>query len=328
VINPHSFGSDGFDHVLEEIDGCFDGCIHSDYMVYVSRYSRDAVAAVHNYISSVSQEDKVRVYAIGGDGILFDCLNGMVDFPNAELTNVPYGKANDFVRGCFGDDGKKQFFDIKSLTTASSFPVDIMRCGANYAINETVFGMAGQTCLMANKLFRSKYSDFFRRFASMIYFICTVLTILNKEVMNQHYDVYVDKEDFSGCYFGIHISNSPCNGGTFIPNPYAQANDGIFNALFAKPDKKLTIFKSLSDLYSGNFEKHKFYIEKRCKKIEIKSDLPIRMEMDGEALYTGETTVEIIPGHIKFAIPEGVEFVDYSSIAYSQKHHRDLSNGN
>ena len=138
VINPHSFRKKRYDHIVTEIDNRSREERDFFYDIYVSRYPRDAVVAVSNYIKKVALDEIVRVYAVGGDGILFDCLNGIINHPNAELTNVPYGKANDFLRGCFGIKAKELFRDIKTLSKGQVHLVDAMQCGTNYAINEVV----------------------------------------------------------------------------------------------------------------------------------------------------------------------------------------------
>ena len=315
VINPHSFRIPGsMEQVLADISKVFsDG---QDHEIYMSRYTRDAIAAVHHYIRCFSPEETVRVYAVGGDGILFDCLNGMADFPSAEITNVPYGKANDFVRA-FGNDVKRSFCDIKKLSQSPSQLVDTIYCGSNYAINEVAVGIAAECVLIANTMFRSKRAKLYNSFASQIYSLGAIMALLNEEIMRQQYRVILDDdEDVSGNYCNITISNGPCNGGSMIPNPYARANDGMLDVIFTASDKTFTVLKNLNDYNKGYFEKHKMFFRKRCKKIELESKAPIRVHMDGEAFCTDALKAEIKPAHIRFFAPEGMDFADYSHRAY------------
>ena len=320
VINTHSFRSkaDKLQQVLEEIENCFPPGCYAEYKIYMSRYPRDAIAAIHRYITA-AEDETVRVYAIGGDGILFDCLNGMADFSNAELTNIPFGNANDFVRGCFGENAKKSFLDIKKLTEASVQLVDILRCGSNYAINEVTVGISSQCVVNANSMFRNKPSRWRDKFIQQIYFLGAVGALWNKELMNQQYEVFLDGKDFSGSYCNIHFSNSPCDGATAIPNPYAKPNDGLLDVILAKPKKILPALKPLSDYFKGHFEKHDIFTRVQCKKAQLKSDLPICVQMDGEVFYTGGFNVEVIPQRIQFAVPQGIGFADYSHKAYRHK---------
>jgi hypothetical protein len=44
----------------------------------------------------------------------------------------------------------------------------------------------------------------------------------------------------------------------------------------------------------------------------------MRVQMDGESFYTDEMNIEVMPGRIMFAAPEGMDFTDYSYRAYTK----------
>jgi len=134
--------------------------------------------------------------------------------------------------------------------------------------------------------------------------------------MNQRYEVLSDGEEFSGNYCNVHISNGPCDGNTMLPSPYAKVNDGLLDVIFATSGKRSDVFKTLTDYFNGQFEKYDMYSRKLCKKIVFSSKHPIRVQMDGEAFFSKEVEVEIQPESIRFFVPEGVDFVDYSHKAF------------
>jgi diacylglycerol kinase family enzyme len=274
------------------------------------------VSAVRRYLLTVPSGETVRVYAVGGDGILFDCLNGMVKFPNAELTSVPYGNANDFVRA-FGEDAAPAFRDIKKLSAAPSRPVDIIHFGNNYALNEANIGIVGLTMTYANAILRRSNDKTIRSFIPHVYKLAGLRATMKKEVLHQKYTILLDGEDFSGGYGNIHIANGPCNGGTGLPSPYAVPDDGLFDVIFACMNSMLQVLKTLGDMQAGRFERHNnYFIRKQCRIIEVYSDLPLCVELDGEAFFAKEIKMEIIPGGIKFFAPEEMGFADYSHRAY------------
>jgi len=317
VINPHSFRTlDTLKQILMDLENCFSIGRRMEYKIYISRRPRDAVAAVHRYMTSAPSDETVRVYAVGGDGILFDCLNGMVDFPNAELTNVPYGNANDVIRA-FGEDAVPAFRNIKNLSVAPSRPLDIIHCGANYAMNEANIGIIGLTMIYANPILRNATKQWYSRITPHIYTTSAMRAMLNEEVRNQKYTVTIDGEDFSGAYSNIHISNGPCTGGTMTPNPYAVLDDGFLDVIFHQPRRLFESIKVVNDYVNGRFEKYeKIYCYRRCRTIQVYSALPLYVQMDGEAFLAKEMKLEIIPGGIKFFAPENMEFADYSHRAY------------
>ena len=310
VINPHSFSA-GIEQVRADIAQC--GVRHD---IHVSRYPRDAVAVVHRYIEGVPPETGVRVYAMGGDGILFDCLNGLVGFPNAELTSVPYGKSNDFVRA-FGENALQRFLDIQSLLHAPSRPIDIIHCGSNYAINQVGLGLEGQASIDAGAFFRHSRSKWIKPFTGEIYTLASLRTLFIEEVMRQEYRVLLDGEEYSGRYFDIKVTNGACSGGDMVINPYAIPDDGLLEVIFGLPCSTAAVIHLLRDYTKGYFEKYdKIFFQRRFRKLELSSAMPIRVHMDGEAFYTDELKVEIVPGGVRFFAPEGLDFLDYRHRAY------------
>jgi diacylglycerol kinase family enzyme len=129
VINPVSFPKQSdMEAVIAEINRYFkvsDG----EYHIHISRFPRDGIRFVRKYIEA-ARDEMVRVYAVGGDGIVFDCLNGMSDQPNAQLAIVPYGMYSDFLR-VFGEGSQVRdaFRDIETMATTGTMAVDVMSLG-------------------------------------------------------------------------------------------------------------------------------------------------------------------------------------------------------
>jgi diacylglycerol kinase family enzyme len=288
----------------------------------MSRYPRDAIAAIHRYITGIPHNETVRVYAAGGDGILFDCLNGIIDFPNAELTMIPYGSTNDFIR-VFGEGSREGFRDIKKLISAPARPVDVIDCGSNYALNDITFGLESQSLINANKIFRHPRLKWIRKYKSLAPFVYKfggMASVLNDdEIFTQEYNVLADGEDLSGVYFDISIANGACIGGTMVPSPYAKPDDGLLDVILTAGGTMLTAAGIIASFTKGHFEKNPLSFHRQVKKFEIKSEIPMRVQMDGESFYTDEMELEVMPGKIKFAAPEGLEIVDYSYRAYKPK---------
>jgi diacylglycerol kinase family enzyme len=284
-----------------------------DGAVRISRYPRDAVLVVNDYLKNAEEtRETVRVYAVGGDGILFDCLNGMVKYPGHELASVPYGNANDFLRS-FGEENVALFRDIKKLSKSPTVDTDIFRCGENVAIANAAIGLESSSIIETGKLAaRLNRAPFLRKLIPLLYVFGAIIVIFDKELRCQHYNITLDGVDYSGEYIDINIGNSYANGGKNIPNPYAVPNDGYLHAVFIK---KMSIIRSLfrvSAFVKGEFEKYPndfFYV--KFKKLHAESDKNIRICVDGEAFVTSELNMEIYPNALKVAAPKGVKYTPY-----------------
>jgi len=319
VINPHSFKAFGnIQDVVQEINACFEYDTEGTHSIHISCYPRDAIEVVHEFILGCPTDETVRIYAVGGNGIHFECLNGMIDFPNAELTCVPHGNANDYDR-VFGEDVKDKFRDIKSLLTAPSRPVDVISCGSNYAILGLSIGMVGQAIINANEIFPRLPVKWLRKNVGLAYSLCAVKAMFDKSVMQQHYTILLDGEDFSGQYCNIYVSNIACNGGTLTPSPYAKPDDGKLHVMLLETRKKRDIISVIGEYNKGHFEKFDWIHYKTCKVMEIKSEDLLCAEIDGEGFYAREMRIEIMPRCIRFFAPEGLDFADYSYMAYKSK---------
>jgi diacylglycerol kinase family enzyme len=300
------------------VENCFSVERRMVYQIYISRRPRDAVAAVYRYLSAAPENEVVRVYAVGGDGILFDCLNGMVGFPNGELTSVPYGSANDFVRS-FGEGAVPAFRDIAGLSAAPARPVDIIHCGANFAMLEVNIGLIGKTVINANEILRGTLPPWLRRFTPTIYTLSALKAIARDSVIKQSYTIDMDGKDLSGSYTNIHIANIALDGGAFVPSPYARPNDGALNAIFMRSCSRTDIIKVINARNAGKYEKYDAFSHHTCKTMTINSDAPLNVNLDGESFYAKSFKLYIIPNGIRFFAPEGMDFADFSHLAYRRK---------
>jgi hypothetical protein len=121
-----------------------------DWSAQQSRFPRDALGIIQKEIDGAKENDTVRVYAIGGDEILSDCMNGVLGIPNIELAIMPYGKASDFLR-TFRTGKPEKFRDIPALVTAPAIPTDVIDTGNNYALIGCAVGFTPSAAIRANE---------------------------------------------------------------------------------------------------------------------------------------------------------------------------------
>jgi len=135
----------------------------------------------------------------------------------------------------------------------------------------------------------------------------------------QDYSIKMDGVDVSGKYSNIHVANIPCDGGVNVPSPYSVPDDGDLEVIFIRPVSKLDLVRRISDRNKGYFEKHDIFIYDKCRSMDIESEDPLCVQMDGEAFFTRDIKLKIIPNGIKFFAPEGFDFADYSHMAYNKR---------
>ncbi|MDR1107653.1 MAG: hypothetical protein LBL19_01330 [Spirochaetaceae bacterium] len=314
IINPVSFRTGtSMDAFISRVKDQFEGVIKEEYDIQISRFPRHAIRTVRRYITLAGPEQPVRVYAVGGDGILFDCLNGIVGLPNADLVPVPYGRTNDFVRA-FGEGLNHTFRNIPLLAAAPAIPTDILHCGSNYALNLCIVGLESasvfRTVAIQQKL--KNWPWFIRnsaRIYNLIYYLGGFMVMFDRKLLNQEYTITIDGENLSGSYASVNIANGSCYGGDKSAVITAVPDDGLMDVLMLKGIGTLVGLRMVLPYTNGHYD---YFPEntvlKRGKVISIRSPEPLMINLDGETFLDTNITVELVKGAVRVAAPDNLSY--------------------
>jgi diacylglycerol kinase family enzyme len=310
-LNPKSFPRQAdLDRIQSQIRAYFEHSCSSAYSIHVSRYPRDAISVIRKRIAQIDTTVTVRVYAVGGDGILFDCLNGIVGIPNAELAIMPFGGGSDFVRA-FGPEHYEQFQDIALQVTAPAVPTDIIHCGNNCALNFCSVGFEAAAVIRTLPLsaYFVKFRHVFPALTSLLYNLGGILTAFETTSFGQWYTVNADGDDISGSYTIINIANGPYYGAGKSVVTTAVPDDGILDMVMVRNVGRLRILALMSDYMHGGYYKYPaMAFLRRVKKISIHSDTPLTVNLDGETFFESDLSIEIIPRGIKIAAVNSLSY--------------------
>ena len=181
------------------------------FAVHVSRFPRDASGIVKARRAELPDDVPLRVYAVGGDGIVFDCLNGVVGQANTQLAVMPYVKRN-ILATSFGDSGLAVFRNLDLMVAAdSTIPVDVIKIGNTYAISELNLGLKSAALFEVAALEEtlSVFGSFLRQILMRrSYYLAERIAFLKGNETNRRYGVEIDGEDLSGKYANILIANA------------------------------------------------------------------------------------------------------------------------
>jgi diacylglycerol kinase family enzyme len=314
IVNPISFRTETDMNVFTAlVRHQFETVFKAEYDIRISRFPRHAVRTVRQYITQAGPETTVRVYAVGGDGILFDCLNGLVGLPNAELAPVPYGRTNDFVRA-FGEGLECVFRDISRLVPAPVIPTDILHCGSNYALNLCTVGMESDAIFRSVAIQKNlkTWPRFLRnssRVYNAVYYLGGVIAMFNQRTMRQEYTLSIDGENLSGAYASVNIANGPCYGGDKSAVVTAVPDDGFMDVLLFRSSTTLRDLTRILPYTQGRYDRYpRDFTLKRGKIITIRSEDPLMIDLDGEAFLDTNITVELIAGSVKIAAPDNLSY--------------------
>jgi diacylglycerol kinase family enzyme len=307
IIDPRVFYDQlwRMDVLYKDIEEYFVSQADLDYAIEISQYRRDAINLIQKQVDTVEDGDTVRVYAIGGDEILFDCLNGIAKLPNMELAVMPYGNSSIFLR-IFGEGTTELYHDLKSIVHAPVIPIDMINMKRLCALNACIVGFDSYVPIKMEKLNKKLGSDITSFFLlnKLIVFFGNLSAALDKRIIAQYYKIMIDNQDYSGNYCFMTISNGPYYSEGKIAVKGTMPNDGLLEITLLKSAGPLKTMRSMRKYSLG--EKPSNCVILKAKKITLQSDDPIWIQADGEFMHDNNFTFELVPGSVQIAVADNI----------------------
>lgn len=299
IINPMSGKGKVLGKIKPEIEQYAKEHPELDIEIHITTAAYEAITFVSETAKS---GEHIRFYACGGDGTLFEVVNGAYQYNNAEVAVIPLGSGNDFIR-LFGKADDFKNIDVHINGTPIS--LDLIRCGDKVAINQCSMGVDAEVC--AKQAYFKKLPFVSGEAAytfSLLYCLCKKL--------KSEFKVYVDDEFvledtmlFSLC------GNSRWYGGGYKGAPLAIPDDGLLDMILVKKTVGRLKLAGLMNKYKrGEHLDWPMTTFMRGKKLHIVSKKPAAVNVDGECEYVTESTFEIIEKGIKFVVPSNSTYFD------------------
>lgn len=263
-----------------------------DAEIYITKASGDGMAHVEEI---AKQGEPVRFYSCGGDGTLFEVVNGAYKYSNAEVASIPLGSGNDFARIL----GKAEdLINIDAQVNGKTTKFDLIKCGDKVAINQCSMGVDAEVC--AKQAYFKKIpgiSGEFAYTASLLYCLCRRL--------KSEFKITVDDDKvYEGIMLFSLCGNSRWYGGGYKGAPEAIPDDGLLDFIIVrKTVGRLKLAGLINKYKRGEHLSWDFTTFVRGKKMHIESKRPAAVNVDGECEYVTDSTFEILPAAINFVIP-------------------------
>ena len=266
-----------------------------DYEIYTTKVPMDACAKIR----ADAETDELRVYACGGDGTLNECVNGAAGLSGVSVTQYPCGTGNDFIKAFAGDG--RPFLDLEALIYGHVHPIDLINCNGRMSINICSAGFDARVAADVHKysslpLIGGKGGYIISLAANFIKGVCQKLIIHSAAAT------------FVGDTALVCACNGNWYGGSFNPMPDAVPNDGYLDFLIVHKLSRLNFLKLVGKYAAGRYrELDGFLTYIRGKRLEVESEIPIAVNVDGESLIAKKLSFEIIPGGVNFIFPVGID---------------------
>ena len=243
--------------------------------------------------------EEYRIYACGGDGTLNEVASAAAGYPNVAVTVFSGGSGNDFVK-LFDEPGA--FFDLERLLDCDETVFDMIRCNDDLALNICSVGLDARIGTDVANYRRIPLLHGFRAYA-----VSTVVNLFRG--IAEHYVVEVGGETIDREQTFVCVCNGRFYGGGFNPVPEADPTDGELDVLLVKKVSLLQVPAVIGKYKAGRYKELPHLVRHlKTKSIKITCDKVTPINLDGEARFAKEVTMELAQEKLRFFYPKGLSF--------------------
>lgn len=300
IVNPSAGQGLRSNFVRNEIvPVCEEYGIH--YEIYYTKGPGDAV----NFVRKKAKKAKgapLRFYACGGDGTLYEVVNGAYGFENTEIAVVPLGSGNDWIR-LFGEP--EVFLDIRGQLEGSVRKIDCIKAGNEIAINQASVGFCAEACAVQGQMKKLPGVS-----GHLSYTLGGIYCALKK--LKNDFKLSVDGKEIEGPFVFVFAGNSRWYGSGVQCAPFALPDDGYIDFVVMKRRVPWPIIAKVMLIDWQNKGEHIHHRDCeyiRGKRLHISSAKPVHIQVDGECSYITEVDIELIKDGLNFVIPKGSSYL-------------------
>ena len=268
--------------------------------IYLTKCGGDATRYIRDELGEQSKDEKIRVYACGGDGTINEAVNGAVGFENISVYPYPVGSGNDFVK-YYGDAAK--FLDLKNAETAVDVKADLMKTDAGYAVNVINFGFDTDVCRTMINVKKKAIIGGKRAYTTGV--VHALFTAMKNKCT-----VWVDGEKLneSGKMLLCTVACGHYVGGQFKCAPRSDNTDGLLDVCLVDPISRFKFVKLLPVYTEGGHLDDPRFADimhyRRGKHVKIEAEEGFAYCLDGEIIECREFEIDVVEGGVNITVPK------------------------
>ena len=242
--------------------------------------------------------EPVRFYACGGDGTLSETLAGMGHCPHAQVTNIPCGSANDFLRMF---PHSEAFADLQQVVDGVCVPMDGVLCNGAMAFNICSLGMDAD---VASRMVKFKRLPLVS--GPMAYRLGVAETFFHRFGRDLTVRMYTEQGvvEKKGRFLFALAANGQYYGGGYHGAPLANPCDGLLDFVLVDVISRFKILSFLSRFSAGKHIGTKGCYFVQGTKMEVESVKPAAINNDGECRMSEKVVFEVLAKAVNFVIPK------------------------
>jgi len=232
------------------------------------------------------------IIALGGDGTLFEVINGMWQ-GNPELPMplgvLPAGTGNSFSRDL---EVKTHADAVKKIVDARLRPVDLGHCVCDdqtfVFINILGFGFVADVAKKA-------YS--YRKWGALNYVIGVFL--ITRRLQSYFLDFEIDGIAYQRNNIFVEICNSRKTGGDMLMAPEAKIDDGLLDVVILNQVSRRRLLSALPKIFTGAHLRMPEVEHFVAQKASFRPAAVKALTPDGEIIGATPITVSVLPAALR-----------------------------
>lgn len=232
----------------------------------------------------------------GGDGTLNEVVHGLDGhFSETRVGLLPMGTANDFARSI----GMPNTLDeaLELICRGQSAAIDVIRVNTSH-VHHMINVSAGGFGASVDEKMTGEMKDRWGSFCYARSFVAALSDLSDYETEI----ILDDSECLRTPAYNIVIANGRYVAGGIPVAPTARLDDGLMDLIVIPVASLPQLALLTSATLLGKHLDSDQLLFRRARKIQIRSEPPMRFNTDGELIGHSPATFEVLPGAIEFIV--------------------------
>ena len=286
IVNPHAGNKHGF-KAAHRVSGILNENGHETHLL-ISEFPGNTI----DIAASIDVEIFDGILAVGGDGTLFEVINGLLKNKKElkiPLGQIPVGTGNSFIK----DLGVSTEDDVlKAVLSGNVRDIDLGEFtysgGSHFFVNLLGTGFVSNVAYRARK---------YKLFGTFSY----ILGVLEELIVLKAVDIEltIDGTLIKRKAVFTEICNSRYTGGDMLMAPGAEIDDGLLDVVVLNRISRRKLLSLFPLLFKGEHVNDDAVEVFKGKEISLRSEKPLMLTPDGETFGDTPIDVRVHPGKIK-----------------------------
>ncbi|MGM8215664.1 diacylglycerol/lipid kinase family protein [Bacillaceae bacterium W0354] len=237
-------------------------------------------------IAEIYEANIKLLFVVGGDGTLFEVINGIKKYPRIPFSFVPVGSGNDFARGCQTSlDPKEHIVQSIEKGILNPYWLGTYRTNFKNFKHHNLFASSlgfGFDAEVAERVNRSRFKKILNRLklTSIIYIFGLIVTVFIYKPKNITLKTDQKERQLTNVWM-LTVSNHPYFGGGMKIAPNATINKEHFTLTIVHNIPRWKLLIMFMTVFFGTHTKLKEVEQFTATELKISSNESITFHADG-----------------------------------------------